>query len=130
MHAGSYHHYDSMAYPECETKGILMRAWNSIAGRGSKDELAVPEHSLMQAKALEVYLEKHCSILSKCELSPSFNIVQATSEITNIFRNLYAPQISSREHPWLAHKLDEVGITTPCRPLRIKLITHNFAPYR
>lgn len=122
MHAGAYHHYDSMAYPESKTKGLLMRAWDSIVGQGSKDVLAVPDHGSMQAKALEVYLEKYHSILSKCELSPLFNIVQATSEITHIFRNLYAPLISSRENPWLAQKLDEVRMTTL---FTTKLITHN-----
>lgn len=117
VHAGSYHHYDSMAYPEYKTKSFFGRAWDTLAGHGSKDVPAVPEHTSMQAKALEVYLKKYHSILSKCELSPSFNIVQATSEITHIFGNLYAPLISSRDNPWLAYKLDEVGMTTHCRLL-------------
>ena len=104
-----------MAYPESKSKNILLRAWDSIVGQGSKDVLAVPEHSFMQAKALEVYLNRFYDILTKGELSPSFNIVQATREITQIFRHLYTPLVSSRENAWVANKLDEVCI--PPSPL-------------
>ena len=105
---GLYHHYDSMAYPESKSKNILLRAWDSIVGQSSKDVLAVPEHSSMQAKALEVYLEKYYDKLTKCELSPSFNIIQATREITQIFLHLYTQLVSSRDNAWIANKLDEV----------------------
>jgi hypothetical protein len=100
-----------MAYPESKTKNILLRAWDSIVGQGSKDVLAVPEHSSMQAKALEVYLDKFYDMLTKCELSPSFNVIQATREITQIFRHLYTPLVSTRENAWIANKLDEVCIS-------------------
>ena len=110
-----------MAYPESKTKNILMRAWDSIVGQGSKDVLAVPEHSSMQAKALEVYLDKFYDVLTKCELSPSFNIIQATREITKIFIHLYTPLISSRENAWIPNKLEEVCIS-PLPPLFLTII--------
>lgn len=84
-----------------------MRAWDSITGL---------EHNSMQAKALEVYLKRFYDLLTKCELSPSFNIVQATREITQIFHHLYAPLVSSRENAWIANKLDEVRIHPPPSP--------------
>ena len=91
-----------------------MRTWDSAVrhfGQDSKNELAIPNHSSMQATALHMYLKKHYDILTNCDLSSSFNILQASLEIKNIFLDLYNPLISSRDNPWTATKLDEVLAT-------------------
>ena len=97
-----------MAYPESKSKNLLLRAWDSIVGHSSKDELVVPNHSSMQAKALEVYLDKYSTILTRCELSSTCNIVQASRDITDIFSQLHYPLISSRDNAWIPYRLDEV----------------------
>lgn len=100
-----------MAYPESKSKNLLLKAWDAIVRHSSKDELVVPEHSSMQAKALEVYLNKrYLNLLTGCDLSSSCNIVQTSREITRIFLNLYTPLVSSRENAWVASKLDEVKL--------------------
>ena len=108
---GSFHQYDSMAYPETKAKGVFVKAWDAlkdVVGKGSTDELIIPDHTTMQTKALNVYLEKYQKVLVDCELSPQFNIVHLSEKVEHIFRQLYAQLLSIRYNPWIANGLAEV----------------------
>ena len=108
--------YDSMAYPETmtKTKTVFFKVWDVLkdaVGQGCfDDELVVPEHSSMQSKMLEVYVEEYWKVLVNCNLSSQCNIVHISSKIEHIFRQLYAPLISTYTFPRIAWGLDKVHI--------------------
>ncbi len=114
IYPGSFHQYDSMAYPETKSKPVIFKVWDALkdaVGRGSSnDELVIPEHTLMQAKALEIYLEEYQKVLVNCNLSSQCNVVHMSSKIEHIFRQLYAPLISTSTFPRIAQGLDKVCV--------------------
>ena len=102
-----------MAYPETKTKGVFVKAWDALkdmVGKGSPDELIIPDHTAMQTMALNVYLEKYEKVLVDCQLSPQFNIIRLSEKVEYIFRQLYAQLMSTRDNPWIATGLPEVCI--------------------
>ena len=114
VYPGFFHQYDSMAYPETKSKPVIYKVWDALkeaVGQGSSDdELVIPEHSLMQAKALEIYLEEYQKVLVNCNLSSQCNVVHISSKIEHIFRQLYAPLISTSSFPRIAQRLDKVHV--------------------
>ena len=90
---------------------MFVKAWDvlkDMVGRGSTDELIIPDHTAMQAMALNVYLEKYQKVLVDCQLSPQFNIIHLSEKVEYIFRQLYAQLLSTRDNPWIATGLTEV----------------------
>ena len=82
---GTYHKYDSMAYPKIETKNVITRAVGYLKFWSSKSEVVLPNHEAMQSDALLIYLQDHTKYLLKCSIT---NIEDVSKEIAQIFIQL------------------------------------------
>ncbi len=93
----SYHHYDSIAYPEVASKTTIIKGL-PIKEIGLVDnELLIPDHETMQAEALGVYLHGYRTKLCGFDLSKLCDIEYTTRKIVKIYRALNNFAIGARE---------------------------------
>ena len=112
-HAGHYHQYDSLVYPEIKTsKSMVTQLFETV--KGLFIEKQGLDHESRQEKGLHVYMEEHKEVLSSCKFPADYSITKTAKEIVDIFVKLYLPHIHHHhsEHLWVARHLPQV-----CAPI-------------